>query len=73
MRKLSFSGDIVHLGVGDLGVGISAHRGCKQATILHSALGRGRRVVGSIRNVGAGNPGSLPVWNANSGIPLKVD
>src|SRR6218665_2376342 len=36
-------------------------------------LGKGCRVVGSIRDVGAGNPGSLPVPNANSGIPLKVD
>jgi len=35
--------------------------------------GRGRRVVVSVWDVGAGNPGSLPVWNANSGIPLKVD
>ena len=39
----------------------------------HYPTGRGRRVVGSIRDVGAGNPGSLPVRNANSGIPLKVD
>jgi len=32
-----------------------------------------RRVVGTIWNVGAGDQGSLPVWNANSGKPLKVD
>ena len=36
-------------------------------------LGRGHRVVVSIWDVGAGNPGSLPVQNANSGIPHKVD
>jgi len=38
----------------------------------HFNMGRGRRVVGSIRDVSAGNPSSLPVRNANSGIPLKV-
>ena len=32
-----------------------------------------RRVVGTIWNVGAGDPSSLPVRNANSGKPLKVD
>jgi len=32
-----------------------------------------RRVVETIWNVGAGDPGSLPVQNANSGKPLKVD
>jgi len=32
-----------------------------------------RRVVGTIWNVGAGDPRSLPVRNANSRKPLKVD
>jgi len=33
----------------------------------------GRRVVGSIWNVGVGDPSSHPVWNANSEISLTVD
>ena len=32
-----------------------------------------RRVVETIWNVGAGNPISNPVRNANSGKPLKAD
>ena len=32
-----------------------------------------RRVVRTIWNVGAGDPGSFSVRNANSGKPLKVD
>ena len=40
---------------------------------LYPILGWVRRVVGNIWNVGAGDPGSLPVRNANSGKPLKVD
>ena len=31
-------------------------------------MGRGRRVAGSIWNVGAGEPSLLPVRNANSGL-----
>ena len=33
----------------------------------------GRRIVGSIWNVGVGDLSSSAVQNANSGIPLKVD
>ena len=33
----------------------------------------GRRVVGTIWNIGAGDPSSRPIRNANSGISLKVD
>lgn len=33
----------------------------------------GLTLVGSIYNVGAGDPSSRPVQNANSGNPLKVD
>jgi len=36
-------------------------------------MGYVRRVVGTIWNVGVGNPSSLPVRNANSGKPLKID
>jgi len=36
-------------------------------------MGWVRRVVGTIWNVGAGDPSSLPLRNANSGKPLKVD
>jgi len=36
-------------------------------------LGRGRRVVGTIWNVGAGDPSLRPIQNANSGNLLKVD
>ena len=32
-----------------------------------------RGVVGTIWNVGAGDPSLLPVRNANSGKPLKLD
>jgi len=39
---------------------------------LNNELG-GRRVVGTIWNVGAGDLSSRPVWNSNSQIPLKVD
>src|SRR6218665_1069695 len=37
------------------------------------SMGRGRRVAGSIWDVGVGNPSSLPLRNANLGIPLTVD
>src|SRR6218665_1469150 len=38
-----------------------------------SILGRGRKVAGTILNVGAGDPSLRPVRNGNSGNPLKVD
>jgi len=40
---------------------------------LLSSKGGGRRVVETIWNVGAGDPSSRPVRNANLGNPLKVD
>ena len=40
---------------------------------LKSICGWVHRVIGTIWNAGAGNPSSLPVRNANSGKPLKVD
>src|SRR6218665_1033367 len=40
---------------------------------LSVSTGWVRRVVGTIWNVGACNPSSLPLRNANSGKPLKVD
>src|SRR6218665_2170662 len=39
---------------------------------LYDIMGWVHRVVGTIWNVGAGDLGSLPVRNANSGKPLKV-
>jgi len=38
-----------------------------------TALADATRVVGTSWNVGAGDPSSRPVLNANLGIPLKVD
>ena len=44
---------------------------CEEFSQL-SLKGWVRRVVGNIWNVGAGDPGSLPVRNANSGNPVRL-
>src|SRR6218665_391752 len=38
--------------------------------VMMNEMGRSRRVVGSIWDIGAGNQSSRPVQNANSRIPL---